>query len=76
MADVDKVRENKLRRMAERQGLRLEKSRRRDPYALGYGGYRLVDERSGSVAAGDSSIDDAFTLDLDGIEGFLKGTRD
>ena len=29
-ADSEKVRENRLRRMAQRQGLRLERSRRRD----------------------------------------------
>jgi hypothetical protein len=32
-----KVRENRLRRAAYRQGLRLEKSRRRDPRAVDYG---------------------------------------
>ena len=37
-----KVRENRLRRMASRQGLRLERSRQRDPMALDYGKYRLV----------------------------------
>ena len=36
-----KVRENRLRRMAERQGLRLVKSRRRDPLAVDYGRYRI-----------------------------------
>jgi len=33
----DKVRENRVRRMAERQGIALEKSRRRDPRAWDYG---------------------------------------
>ncbi len=32
-----KVRENRLRRMAERRGLTVRKSRRRDPAALDYG---------------------------------------
>lgn len=36
-----KVRENRLRRMAERQGLRLVKSRRRDPLAVDFGRYRV-----------------------------------
>jgi hypothetical protein len=36
-----KVRENRLRRMAERQALRLVKSRRRDPLAVDYGKYRI-----------------------------------
>src|SRR3712207_211748 len=38
----EKVRENRLRRMAQRQGLTLQKSRRRDPYALDYGKYWLA----------------------------------
>jgi hypothetical protein len=43
-----KVRENRLRRIA-RQGLRLEKSRRRDPMAPDYGKYSLVSGRSGHI---------------------------
>lgn len=39
----EKVYENRLRRVAERQGLRLIKSRRRDPRATDYGMYALVD---------------------------------
>jgi hypothetical protein len=39
---VDKVRENRLRRMAERQGYVLEKSRRRDRRARDFGRYRLI----------------------------------
>lgn len=51
MSDQDrKVFENRLRRAAERQGLRLEKSRLRDVRAIGYGTYQLVDE-SGSIVA-------------------------
>lgn len=37
-----KVQENRLRRMADRQGFILEKSRRRDPKAKGFGLYRLL----------------------------------
>ena len=37
----EKVRENRLRRMAKRQGLALSKSRRRDPLAIDYGQWRL-----------------------------------
>lgn len=36
-----KVHENRLRRMAKRQGLRLVKSRARDPLAVTYGTYRV-----------------------------------
>ena len=40
---AEKVRENRLRRMAERQGLELRKSRRRDPRAKDYGRWYIVD---------------------------------
>lgn len=35
--------ENRMRRVAERQGLTLTKSRRRDPRAIGYGTFTLTD---------------------------------
>jgi hypothetical protein len=40
---MEKVRENRLRLAARRQGLALVKSRRRDPRAIGFGCYSLVD---------------------------------
>jgi hypothetical protein len=36
-----KVRENRLRAVADRRGYRLEKCPRKDPQAIGYGLYRL-----------------------------------
>jgi hypothetical protein len=45
MENAEKVRENRLRRWAEDQGYKLEKSRRRDPRAKDYGTYRLVPEK-------------------------------
>ncbi len=42
---IDKTRETRLRRAAQRQGLRLERSRRRDERALDYGRYWLINER-------------------------------
>lgn len=39
-----KVFENRLRRAAHRQGRRLRKSRARDPQAVGYGTYTLIDD--------------------------------
>ena len=45
MENAEKVRENRLRRWAEGQGYRLEKSRRRDPHAKDYGTYRLRPEK-------------------------------
>jgi hypothetical protein len=44
-----KVAENKLRRAADRQGLRLEKSRSRDPRAIDYGLFALIDIRKGEA---------------------------
>jgi hypothetical protein len=45
--------ENRLRRAARRRGLRLEKSKLRDPGAIGYGTFRIVDARAGKLVAGD-----------------------
>lgn len=42
MDDEQKVRERRIRRMAERQGYKLVKSRRRDPRATDYGACELV----------------------------------
>ena len=67
----DKIRENRLRRMAERQGLRLTKSRRRDRHATGYGTYQLVD---GTASQADIAVGD-YGLDLDQIESQLRNRR-
>src|SRR6478672_2801618 len=70
MADNDKVRENRLRRMAERQGLRLVKSRRRDEFASGYGTYMLVSATGTEMSGG---ADTTYGFDLDEIEKQLRG---
>ena len=62
----DKVLENRLRRVATRRGLRLEKSRRRDKNAIDYGGYMLVDAYSNTVVAGASNY--AYDCTLADIE--------
>ena len=67
-----KVRENLLRRMAERQGFRLEKSRRRDPRARGYGTYQLVDPDTGTRVTNDVS-GDGYGWSLNEIENRLTG---
>ncbi len=59
-----KVRENRLRRMAERQGLTLTKSRRRDPRALDFGLYWLAD-------ANGVTLTPEQGIDIDGVEAFL-----
>ena len=48
--------------MAERRGLHLEKSKRRDPHAVDYGTYQLIDPENNSVVSlggGPLTIDQA-----------------
>jgi hypothetical protein len=69
ITQADQSREVQLRRMAHRQGLALEKSRKRNPRARGYGTYQLVDRETGTIVAlGPSS---GFGLTADEIEGIL-----
>src|ERR1700730_7281023 len=65
---TDKIRENRLRRMAERQLLRLEKSRRRDPRAPDFGGYMLVNDRNIAVLG---ALQNAYEATLDDVEAYL-----
>jgi hypothetical protein len=55
--------------MARRHGLRLERSRTRDPLAISYGTYHLVDSHKNLVLWGDQ---DAYGLSLDEIEIALR----
>ena len=64
------TREKRLRRAAARQGLRLSKSARRDPYANDYGKYRIENARLGGlVVAGGIPFE--YSLDLDEVEKVL-----
>lgn len=66
MSDLEhKVRENRLRRMARRQGLELVKSRRRDPRAIDYGLYWLVKATAAEPQTGQHG------MTLDQIEAYL-----
>ena len=69
-----KVLENRLRRAADRQGLRLEKSRMRDPRAIGYGTYQLVDDRSAAVVL--AADERGYGLDLRDVALHLYGADD
>lgn len=60
----EKTRENRLRRMADRQGLTLRKHRRRDPRAIDFGTYYLVDAASNYIVAGER-------MDIDEVEHYL-----
>ena len=68
----ERVRERRIRRMAERQGYKLSRSARRDPRALDYRKYSLIDLRTRTRLFVDELSDYAATLDQ--IEAFL--TRD
>jgi hypothetical protein len=70
MTDEDKVRENRLRRAAQRQGLALTKSRRRDPRATDYGTYMLVNVRTNAVVASGSRS--GYGMNLDDVEDHLN----
>jgi hypothetical protein len=61
--------ENRLRRMADRRGLKLIKSRRRDRQFADHGKYMLVDDATSDVATGGN-----WTLDLADVEKILLGT--
>jgi hypothetical protein len=64
---IEKTRENRLRRVAYRQGLQLVKSRTRDPRALDYGVYHLM--------RGEAVVPESVDSDLNAIEAFLTGDR-
>jgi len=61
-----KVRENRARRAAERQGISVSKNARRDPRALDYGLWSLDDPRRGVQHA---------NLRLDQVEAYLANGR-
>ena len=67
MGMADKVRENRLRRMAKRLGFALQKSRARTVHANDRGGFRIVDTEENYVVAGDK-----FEITLDDVEHLLK----
>ncbi|PSL39642.1 hypothetical protein CLV49_3286 [Labedella gwakjiensis] len=55
-----KIQEQKARRAAQRQGLRLVKSRRRDPHAEDHGTYVFVEDKAGSRKGGGQAAKSAF----------------
>lgn len=67
-----KVRENRLRAAAQRQGYQLVKSHRRDPRAVGFGGWMIVDPHSNSVEAG--GMGDGFQMTIDDVEEWLSAS--
>ena len=66
-----KVRENRLRRMADRQGLKLRRSPRRDENAIDYGLYALTTHDGGRGTIHPEGPISPFALDLDAVEQLL-----
>jgi predicted DNA-binding transcriptional regulator AlpA len=62
------IRENRLRRMAERQLLKLLKSRRRDPRAYDFEGWMICDLNNNVVAGGHPN---AYGMSIDEVEEYL-----
>ena len=71
---IEKSRENRLRRIADRRGLLFVKARRRDPRALDFGGYMLLDIGTGRVVFGAGEIGRPSAT-LDEIEEYLSSDR-
>jgi hypothetical protein len=77
MDQDQKVRENRLRRAAKRQGYLLVKSRRRDPRAIDYGLYVLVGDSANkygrrSDQAAVSEFANSHGMTLDEVEEYLN----
>lgn len=56
MKMIVKTKEQRLRRMAQRRGYRLNRSKRRDPRAYDYGKYYLTDAFSGALLTDDHGV--------------------
>lgn len=67
-----KVRENKLRRAADRRGWRMSKSRSRDAKALDFGLYALIDVQSGGTIHPMLANRWTHSLTLDEVEAYLS----
>ena len=73
MLTKDKVRENRLRRIAARRGFILKRSRRRDPQALDYGKYWLIDARTNALVYPKLPASAAeWGTELDDVELYLN----
>jgi hypothetical protein len=68
----EKVAENRVRRRAERMGLQLVKSRRRDPDAIDYGCFALTQDNIVVFGADSGRFDASLTE----VEAFLNNKGD
>lgn len=67
MEDSEKVQENRARRKAQRRGLMLYRSRRRDPQALDFGMYMVTDVQTNGLVH-SSAPWGGYALTLDQAE--------
>ena len=67
--------QKRVRRMAERRGLRVGRSRRRDQGAFDYGRYLLRDANTRVIVAG-ATRDGRALLTLDEVEVYLTEDSD
>lgn len=71
MTNDDKVRENRLRRAADRSGYKLTRSRSRDENAIDFGLYALVDVRTGGAVAPAIAGRWVHSMTLNDVEHYL-----
>jgi hypothetical protein len=69
MDRATKTRENALRRVCDRRGLRLQKHRVRDPKCLWYG-YQIQDARTARVLASKGPV--GYGMNLDEVAAWLE----
>jgi hypothetical protein len=62
----DRAHEARLRRLAERQGLRLTKSRRRDPQFYDFGVFWVSDPYTNSLLSSE------YGMNIDEVEAYLE----
>ena len=70
---TSKARETRLRNTADRRGYRLKKSRSRDPEAIDFGRYALVDARTGGTVNPAIANRWVCSWTLDDVEAWLQG---
>ena len=70
MTTTDKTYEKRIRRMAQRQRMRIKKARRRDPHAWDYGTYMLIDDDLNCVVLAHAN---GYGCSLEQIEEHLTG---
>ena len=68
---TDPTRERRVRREADRLGLRLAKSRCRTPGLPGHGCYALQNPARDKTVYGADSEDGSYTLSLDDVDAVL-----